>query len=170
MEVIIIAAVSENNVIGNENDIPWKLPSDLKQFKARTIGHPMIMGRKTWESFGSRPLPKRPHFVISSIEMEFQHEGVYHAFNLESAILKARVLCPDKDVYIIGGQMIYQQSMNLADRMFLSHIDLQVEGDRFFPEIDSKIWKQVSQVNFKDDNHPFTVVEYVHCRLPDGDF
>lgn len=162
-EVIIISAVAKNMVIGKDNDLPWHLPSDLKQFKTKTLGCPMVMGRKTWESFGSRPLPNRPHIVISSKLLTFDYPNVHHAFSLEEAIEKAKAF--EKDVWVIGGQSIYEQALEVADRMYITHVDAEVDGDRYFPLIDPTAWKQVSQVRFRDDPIPFYVAEYVRARF-----
>ena len=163
MSIIIISAVAKNMTIGKDNDLPWKLPSDLKQFKKKTLGCPMIMGRKTWESFGSKPLPNRPHIVISSQRMNFEYDDVFHAFGLSEAIAKAKTF--GKTIWVIGGQTIYEQAMSIADRMYITHVDAEVDGDRHFPPIREDVWKPVSQVKF-NDSIPFTIVEYVQARYP----
>lgn len=140
-----IVAVSENNVIGKDNQLPWHISRDLKRFKKLTMGHPMIMGRKTFESLG-KPLPGRIHFVISSNPRE-NTEQVKWVSSLNEALGMAKKL--DAEISIIGGGTIFEQSMDLADVLEITRIHRDFEGDVFFPEIpgnfecvsDEKIWE-----------------------------
>lgn len=171
MSLIIIAAVAKNGVIGNGNDLPWHIPSDLKQFKKRTLNSTMIMGRKTWESIGSKPLPKRMHIVISTNPLEGEvNEMVHHVTSLEVGVMLARSLAWSPQTFIIGGQAVYEQAMNFADRMYITHLKNEFEGDRFFPDINEVIWKPVAQTHSPEGEEPYTVTEYVHLRFSDGDF
>ena len=142
----IIVAVAENNVIGKDNQLIWHISRDLKRFKKLTLNHPIIMGRKTFESFG-KPLPNRIHFVISSQENEDNYQ-VKWVNSLDEAISKAQAL--DEEIWIIGGGQIYEQSINMADKLEITRIHKDFEGDTFFPEIpenfecisDEKIWEE----------------------------
>lgn len=136
----IIAAVAENNVIGKDNTLIWHISEDLKRFKRLTLHHPIIMGRKTFESLG-KPLPKRKHIVISRTPKE-DTEQVFWVNSIEKAIEKAQKW--DTEIYIIGGGNIYQQSMQLSDRLHITRVHADFEGDTFFPEINEKEWELIS--------------------------
>lgn len=151
-KLIIIVAKAENNVIGNENQLIWHLPNDLKHFKQLTSGHPIIMGRKTFESIG-KPLPNRTNIVITR-NKDWNPEGVLVANSLHEAIEKGREI--DEEVYIIGGGNIYEQSMDWADALEVTEVHHLFEGDAKFPEIDLTIWKETSREDFeKDEKHLF---------------
>lgn len=140
-----IVAAAENNVIGKDNQLIWHISRDLQRFKKLTLGHPLIMGRKTFESFG-KPLPKRIHFVISSGNYE-DTEQVKWVKSLEEAVTAAQQL--DDEIFIIGGGTIYEQAMDITDVIEITRIHRDFEGDTFFPEIpesfecvyDEKIWE-----------------------------
>lgn len=151
--VALIAAVAENGVIGNGNAIPWRLPSDFAHFKRMTIGKPLIMGRKTFESIG-RPLPGRTNIVISR-QSGYQPEGVLVISSLEAALDHAQEIAKAdraNEVMIGGGAEIYRQALPLADRMYLSQVALQPEGDTFFPAIDFTHWKPAGEIRVQP--HP----------------
>ncbi len=148
----IIAAKAENNVIGNENQLIWHLPNDLKHFKQLTSGHPIIMGRKTFESIG-KPLPNRTNIVITR-KKDWNPEGILVVNSLHEAIEKGREI--DEEVYIIGGGNIYEQSMDWADVLEITEVHHLFEGDTKFPEIDLNIWKETARTDFgKDEKHEF---------------
>jgi dihydrofolate reductase len=133
----IVAAVAENNVIGANGALPFKLSTDLKRFKALTLGKPVIMGRKTFESIG-KPLPGRINIVISR-QLDFAVEGVISAQSLDEAIRigAAATMANDADaICVIGGGEIYAQALTRADRLLITHVDGAVEGDTLFPDID----------------------------------
>ena len=154
----IIVAKAENNVIGNENQLIWHLPNDLKHFKNLTSGHPIIMGRKTFESIG-KPLPNRTNIVITR-NSNWNADGVLTANSLEEAIEKAKEL--DPEVFIIGGGNIYEQAMDWADALEVTEVHHSFEGDTKFPEIDLSVWKETSREKFgKDEKHLF---EYSFVR------
>jgi dihydrofolate reductase len=135
MKKSIIVAMAENRVIGRNNKLPWYLPNDLKYFKSVTMGKPIIMGRKTFESIG-KPLPGRLNIVITR-NTEWQHEGVTVVHSLDEAFVKAEataLIDGVDEVMIIGGANIYQQMLSKAARLFLTFIDLDVEGDTYFPD------------------------------------
>lgn len=138
MFLSVIAAVARNRVIGHEGRMPWKLPNDLRFFKQVTMGKPMIMGRKTWESFGSKPLPGRPHIVVTS-NPDFTAEGATVVHDLDAAIAEGKRLAAEagvEEVMVIGGGQIYAAALPLADRVYLTEIAASPAGDTFFPEFD----------------------------------
>ena len=148
MIISIIVARSKNNVIGINNQLPWHLPADLKHFKALTSGNPILMGRKTWDSLG-RPLPNRRNIVITR-QKELELVGAECFLSLEAAL----AACKDtQNVFIIGGAQIYQQALSIADQLIITEVDTIVEGDAFFPSLDST-WKIVEQKDYPKEQHP----------------
>jgi dihydrofolate reductase len=148
--ISIIAAVADNNVIGGNNKLLWHLPADLKRFKQLTLGHPVIMGRKTFESIG-KPLPGRENVVITR-NPDFKAEGITIVRSLDEVLKKFS----GQDVFIIGGAEIYAQSMSLADKIFLTRIYQLFEGDSFFPAIDERIWKvKREEMHEPDEKNPY---------------
>ena len=144
--VAMIAAVAANGVIGREGGIPWKIPSDMAFFKRTTIGKPIVMGRKQFESVG-RPLPGRTNIVVTR-QSGFQPDGVIVIDDLEAALGHAKTIAETDGVdeaMIIGGGQIYAQGMRFADRLYISHIDLQPQGDVRFPAIDPGAWMVVDE-------------------------
>ncbi|MEP2979616.1 MAG: dihydrofolate reductase [Lentilitoribacter sp.] len=162
--ISMIAAVSKNGVIGRDGDMPWQLSTDLKRFKKVTMGCPIIIGRKTFLSFGSRPLPGRQNIVIS--RSKYEADGITHCFSLESAIetAKATAINDNKDeIFIVGGGQIYDLAMPLADRLYMTHIDAAIDGDTRFPEIDPNLWEITHQEHVpagEKDNYPTQYVIY----------
>lgn len=144
----IVVAVSRNGVIGRDGDMPWKLSTDLKRFKAMTLGKPMIVGRKTLESFGGRPLPGRPHVVVTR-DASLRIEGVQMAGSLEEAIDKAQAVASDigaDEIGILGGGQIYRQAIGIADVLYITHVEADIpDGDTVFPDIDPQIFEKVSE-------------------------
>ena len=158
MTISIIAAVAKNNVIGKNNDLVWHLPKDLKFFKDKTSGHHIIMGRKNYETL-MRPLPNRTSVIITR-RKNYQAPGCIVVHSIEEAIAKVE---NDAEPFIIGGGQIYRQSMHIANRMYITHIDESFEGDTYFPEIDLHTWKVVSRTNHPaDEKNPyaFSIVVY----------
>jgi dihydrofolate reductase len=148
--ISIIAAVADNNVIGGNNKLLWHLSADLKRFKQLTLGHPVIMGRKTFESIG-KPLPGRENVVITR-NPDFKAEGITIVRSLDEVLKKFS----GQDVFIIGGAEIYAQSMSLADKIFLTRIYHLFEGDSFFPAIDERIWKvKREEMHEPDEKNPY---------------
>ena len=153
MKLSIIAAAAENNVIGKGNDLPWDLPDDLQHFKEITEGSPVIMGLKTFESLG-RPLPNRQNIVLS-FEPDVPIEGCDVVGSLEDAIKLAEG-GGAKESFIIGGGSVYAQAMPKADRIYLTRVHADVDGDIFFPEVDEEKWEEVSRERHeKDDQHQY---------------
>lgn len=140
--ISLIAALSENRVIGIKNHLPWNLPEDLKRFRTLTSGHPIIMGRKTFESIG-KPLPKRENIVITR-DPAYAREGIRVASSLESAIEIARAGSP-QEIFVIGGAEIYRLALPLADRLYLTLVSGQFEGDAFFPDWSVHAWTETSR-------------------------
>lgn len=138
--VSVIAALAKNRVIGVENRLPWRLPEDLAHFKALTLDHPILMGRKTFESLG-RPLPRRTNVVITR-NPGYQPDGCLVAASIPAAI----ALCRDADeIFFIGGADLYAQAIALADRLYLTEVDVEAEGDAWFPDYDERAFREVSR-------------------------
>ncbi len=149
--ISIIVAMAENRVIGCENSLPWHLPADLQHFKAMTIGKPIIMGRKTWESLPGK-LPQRPHVVITA-NPDYVADGCTVVHSLEQAI-QASGDAPE--VMIVGGAMLYSQALPLADRIYLTLVESKVEGDTLFPEYDQSQWQETARERHpSDDKNPY---------------
>ena len=147
--IIMIAAVAENNALGENNKLVWHLPNDFKRFKTLTSGHHIIMGRKTFESF-PKPLPNRTHIVISR-QKDYQPEGCIVVDSMEKAV----AICPkDETSYIIGGGEIYNLGLPFTDRMEITRVHHNFEADAFFPEINLEEW-EISKAEFnpKDEKH-----------------
>ncbi len=145
-EVVLIAAMGSNGVIGIENRLPWRLPEDLKRFKARTLGQPILMGRKTWDSLG-RPLPGRRNLVITR-QPDWQAAGAEAYSGIEAAV----AACADAArVFVIGGGEIYRQSLAVADALYLTEVELAPEGDAYFPEFDRAQWQETARETAVDE-------------------
>jgi dihydrofolate reductase len=154
----LIVAMANNRAIGKDNKMPWHLPNDLKYFKAKTLGHPVIMGSKTYKAIG-KALPERNNIVLTTQENWFE-EGILIVNTLKEAIKHANKI-DKEEVFVIGGGQIYKQAMPLADRLMVTHVDCSVEGDTNFPKISDKIWKKVSEEKHsKDETHKF---DYSFC-------
>lgn len=167
MDIVIHAAVADNGIIGREGGLPWRLSTDMKRFKAATMGKPVVMGRKTWESFPSRPLPGRLNIVITR-DPAFTAEGAEVACSLEDALTLARLrsrCSPGADeICVIGGGQIYALAMPLADRLLITHVHAEPDGDTNFPAIDAGLWQVARSEDVpagEKDSHAtsFTVYE-----------
>jgi dihydrofolate reductase len=146
----LIAALGENRVIGTNNSMPWHLPADFKYFKATTLGKPIIMGRKTWDSLG-RPLPGRLNLVVTR-QKDLTLEGAEVFTSLADAIARAEEWAHEQgvaEVMLIGGAQLYAHGLAQADRLYLTRVELTPEGDAWFPEFDESEWKLVSK-----EEHP----------------
>ena len=150
MKIILIAAVAKNKVIGKNNQLIWKLPSDLKRFKNLTSGHYILMGRKTFESLG-KPLPNRTHLIITRNPEFKAPEGHYAFQNLEEAFIFCNKIGVE-ELFIIGGGQIYRESISMADELEITEVDMNPEGDTYFPEIDPEIWAETSREEFPADD------------------
>lgn len=156
--VSLIVAVSDNGVIGKDNDLIWYLPKDLKYFKDTTAGHTVIMGRKNYHSIPEkyRPLPKRDNVVVT-FQDQFEAPGCLVVNSVEEALDYARQQ-KDKEPFIIGGGQIYQYALdkNLIDKMYITRVHEKFEGDTYFPEVDEEIWKLISREDHAPDHrHKF---------------
>ncbi len=156
--ISLIVAAARNNAIGKGNTLPWSLPNDLKHFRDLTAGHAVIMGRKTFESIG-RPLPKRRNIVITRQD-DYRPEGVEVVNSLDEALRRAG----EGEAFVIGGGEIFKQSLPLADRVYLTRVEADVEGDAFFPALDPTEWDEISrEAGTVDDknilSHTFLVLQ-----------
>jgi dihydrofolate reductase len=149
--ITLIAAVSENSALGKDNQLLWHLPDDFKRFKNITSGHHIIMGRKTFESF-PKPLPNRTHVIITR-QKDYQSEGCL----IVDSLTKAISVCPkDEELFIIGGGEIYNQSIEMADKLDITRVHHTFDADTFFPEIDLTKWELTSEeYHPKDEKHRF---------------
>lgn len=161
-EIILIAAVAKNFVIGKGNELPWRLPKDMKFFAETTKGHTVIMGRKTWESIPPkyRPLPERRNIVVTSqqiyIRADFEGAEVFNGLDVAIAASTGKV-------FICGGGEVYKQALPIADKLILTEVDAQVEGDIFFPDFDTLVFQETSRINHPADekhNYSFDFVTY----------
>jgi len=160
--ISLIVAMAHNRVIGKDNGMPWHLPADLKHFKAITSGHPVIMGRKTFESIG-KALPNRRNIVVSR-NAEYIAPGAEVVGSLESAL---NLVHDQKEIFVIGGAQLFTQALPLAQKMYITYIDLRVEGDTFFPEWDHAQWHEISRKFFNlTPEFPYTYafVDYERVR------
>jgi dihydrofolate reductase len=142
--VSIIVAIAQNGTIGDKNSLLWHIKEDMRFFRTTTSGHAVIMGRKTFESLGSKPLPKRTNIVITRQDVEF--EGALTAHSLEEAVAMA---AGDDEIFVIGGAQIYAEALKLADRMYITRVERDYEGDTAFPEIDFSQWRLVGNERYE---------------------
>ena len=162
MTVSLIAAVAKNGAIGNKGKIPWRLSDDMKYFATVTNGHTVIMGRKTYESILKhlgKPLPNRTNIVVTKQE-DFNAPSCIIAGNLNAAFKAAL----NEKIFVIGGSQIYETALPFADKLYITHVDADIEGDVFFPKIDAKEWAKTGEdCHTKDDkndyNYCFTIYE-----------
>ncbi len=155
-EIVIIAAVARNRVIGRDNQLLWNIPEDMAHFKALTAGHTVVMGRKTWESLPPRfrPLPGRRNIVVTR-QADYAAPGADVATSLKNALKQASTATL---VFIIGGEQIYTQALAVADRLEITEVDLEPEGDTWFPEIAAVDWEKTG----KTERAGFAFVTYRH--------
>lgn len=154
-DISLVAAVSKNMVIGNNGSIPWNLPEDQQHYRETTMGEPMIMGRKTFESF-PRPLPGREHIVLSTTVEQYDYESVFAADSVQNALSLAEEYASE-NIYVVGGEGVYKSYLPLADEMILSRIPDRYSGDTWFPTWDEAQW----QVRERDKRDDFEIVYYV---------
>lgn len=154
MNISLIAAISENSCIGKNGELPWRIPEDLQHFKELTLNHPVVMGRKTWESVPERfrPLPGRTNIIITRQTEYVVPQGVLVYNSLSEALRNYQ----QEEIFIIGGAEMYAQSLPLANTLYITHVHQTVDGDAFFPPIDSYRWTESAR-----ENHPgFSWVTY----------
>jgi dihydrofolate reductase len=168
MKIVLVAAIGDNNVIGREGKLPWRLKSDLQHFRKVTINHPVIMGRKTFASLG-KSLKERTNIVLTS-DSGFIAPGAVLATSLNDALAFARQDAAKRgvdEIMIIGGSDVFEAMMPSADRLEITHVHTSPEGDVLFPPIDREIWQVVAHEKHRagpDDDSDFTVVTYERRR------
>lgn len=156
--ISIIVAIAQNGIIGDKNSLLWHIKEDMRFFRTTTSGHAVIMGRKTFESLGSKPLPKRKNIVIT--RSDFTFEGALTAHSLDEAIAMAE---GDEETFIIGGAQIYRAALAVADRMYITRVEHDYQGDTSFPEVDYSQWRLVSEERHERGEEyewPFSFLTY----------
>lgn len=148
--------MDNNRLIGNKNRLPWKLPADMKWFRQHTLGKPVVMGRKTYESFGARPLPDRTNIVITG-NTDYHSEGAIIVHSIDEAIEKAG---DAEELMIIGGASFYQQMLPIADRLYVTEVQGEFEGDAWFPSYDAHEWQEISS-----ETHPVDEKNAYACHF-----
>ncbi|CDN54378.1 Dihydrofolate reductase [Neorhizobium galegae bv. officinalis bv. officinalis str. HAMBI 1141] len=165
--LVIIAAVSQDGVIGRDGDMPWRLSTDLKRFKALTLGKPVIVGRRTFDSFGGRPLPGRPHVIVTR-NPDFHYDGVDVAASFDEAVeiagRRAQETGSD-EIFVLGGGEIYAQAIGIADMLRITHVETGIsDGDTLFPAIDPDLFDKVEEIAVpagEKDSYPTRFATYV---------
>lgn len=160
MKISMIAAMTEERVIGVKNSLPWKLPNDMKWFRKNTMGKPIVMGRKTFESFGAKALPGRTNIIITRDE-SYQASDSIVVHSIDEALKAAGDV---DEVMIIGGASFYEQMLPKADRLYLTFVHAELDGDAWFPEINNGDWNKVEKINHKSDDknryaHSFVILD-----------
>lgn len=158
--ISLIAAMTPGRVIGIGNRLPWHLPADMQWFRQHTLGKPVVMGRKTFESFGGKPLPKRTNIVISR-DLDYVAEGALVAHSVEEALEMAGEV---EEIMVIGGASFYEQILPHADRLYLTVVDADIEGDAWFPEFNRDDWREVERHHHPVDDknryaHDYLILE-----------
>jgi len=157
--ISIIVAVSEDLGIGNNNELLWHIPEDMKRFRKLTYGKTVIMGKKTWESLPKRPLPGRKNIVLTDIPEECIDCSVT-AYSIDDALSKCE---KGEEIFVIGGGSIYRQFMDIADRLYITLVHKKAPADVYFPEIERKTWKVIEKEEFKPEDKegiPYTYIIY----------
>lgn len=150
--ISLIVAMDDNNLIGRDNDLPWRIPADLAYFKKTTFGHPVLMGRKTFDSIG-KPLPGRENIVLTRNE-QFSPEGVTIIHSLDEMLLTKTYA--DQNLFIIGGAEIFKECLHIADRLYITKIHDTFEGDTYFPEFDEETYRIIyREKGPKDKKNPY---------------
>ena len=165
MKIVLVAAIGRNNVIGRDGQLPWRLKSDLKYFRAVTIGNPVVMGRKTYESIG-KPLPGRTNIVLTK-DLGLIVPGGVLANSMDAAMSFARKDALQRgvdEIMVIGGGDIFERMIPKADRLEITHVNASPDGDAFFPRIEPSDWREIKRVSYPagpDDDSSFDVATYV---------
>ncbi len=158
--ISLIVAKAQNNVIGSRNDLPWYLPADLRRFKELTTGHTVVMGRKTLESILARlghPLPDRRNIVLTRQQVSYPDVEALHDLREIERL--------DDDVFIIGGAEVYAQTISMADRLYVTEVKAEINGDAHFPDIDRGTWQEMTrEPHFKDDKNQYDYDFVVYAR------
>lgn len=161
--IAIVAAVAKNGVIGRDNTLPWRLPEDMKRFKALTMGQAVLMGRKTWESLPDkfRPLPGRQNIVVTR-NASYRAEGAAVVTSIDDAL---RAVNDKNEVFVIGGAEIYRLALPRAHRLQLTEINIEFEGDTYFPSISREEWTEIAREHKPADGTPFSYDFVVYDRV-----
>jgi dihydrofolate reductase len=165
MKIVLVAAIGQNNVIGRDGQLPWRLKSDLQHFRAVTINRPVVMGRKTYESIG-KPLKDRTNIVLTK-DLGLIVPGGVLATSLDAAMSMARQDATKRgvdEIMVIGGGDVFERMMPKADRLEITHVHASPEGDAFFPVIDAQLWREIARLDFPagpDDDASFAVSTYI---------
>ena len=165
--ITLIAAVADNGVIGNKNELPWYIKEDLKRFSNLTANHPMVMGRRTYESVIARngkPLPRRKHFLLTKNKnYQVPEEWTEHVIvcsTFEIAIQKAQA--EDHEIFVIGGEKVFESALNIADKLEITHIHRSYEGDAYFPTIDVSKWSAINIIPGLGNDPKYEHYTYLH--------
>ncbi|MBT4538965.1 dihydrofolate reductase [Candidatus Woesearchaeota archaeon] len=162
MDLVLIAAVAENNVIGYQRKMPWHIPVDLQHFKELTTPYPVIMGRETFESIPEmfRPLPNRPNIVLTN-NSAYYSDNIHVAHSIENALEQAEIL-NNKKAYVIGGEKVFKETLPLAQTLEITEVHREYNGDTFFPEINPKMWVETQRTTHStvDQQPSFSFVSY----------
>jgi dihydrofolate reductase len=166
IKISLIVAMADNNCIGRNNQMPWHIPGDLKRFKSLTMGHPVIMGRKTFESilgYLNKPLPGRESIIVTRKNHTlYPNEPIHQAATIEQAIEMATEMAAKQglgEIFIIGGAQIFKQSLALAHKIYLTNVHREIGGDTFFPKIDEADWEEIESISHKENDPPFSFVD-----------
>ncbi|MBI2541424.1 type 3 dihydrofolate reductase [Candidatus Woesearchaeota archaeon] len=154
MKISLIAAMGRNRVIGKDSSLPWKLPEDMKRFKELTLNKPVVMGRKTFESIG-KPLPNRKNIILTK-DKNYKKEGCIVVHSAEEALNAAK---ENEEIMVIGGGQVFKEFLPMADRMYLTFIDEDFEGDSYFPEYDKEEWKEAKGEEHQNEKYKFAFVD-----------
>ena len=154
MIISLIAAMDKNKVIGKNNSLPWKLPEDMKRFREITQNKPVITGRKTFESIG-KPLPNRTNIIITK-DKNYNAEGCVVVHSVDESLKVAK---GNEEVMIIGGEQIFREFLPIANKMYLTFIEQEFEGDSYFPEYNKNEWKEIKREEHKNENYKFVFVD-----------
>lgn len=164
MTLSLIAAIGKNNELGKDNKLLWNLPADMQHFRTTTSGHVVIMGRKTFESIG-KSLPNRENIVITS-DSSYSRPGIIAVHSLEEAL--ERYARGDQEIFVIGGGRVYEEALPYADRLYITRVDASLPADTFFPPIDTRKWKEISNEHHEPDeknNYGYTFITYEKSAL-----
>lgn len=168
MNLILIAAEAANKVIGNDGKMPWHIPEDLKHFKKKTMGHPVIMGRKTFDALERKPLPGRPNIVVSrSLDAGWvAPQGAHRVHSLKMAV-KSLITTGYEQAFVIGGEQLFRAALPWASRVVLTKLYKSYEGDTVFPDLDPLKWEEFDQDDHFRASQPFTIFHYAAVNNPD---
>ena len=155
MIISLIAAIDKNRVIGNKGKLPWRMPADLEYYRSKIKGKTVVMGRKTLESMGKKPLPNRVNIIMTH-EQDYKAEGAIVVHSSEEALKEAEKIDTNQELMVIGGSEIYKAFLPIANRIYLTIIEGEFEGDAFFPEYDITEWKEASyEEHERDKDNPY---------------